>query len=162
MPKFSVAVVGGGVTGVSALHRLVKKMAQEPELLQRCEGVHVWDEGCVEEQESKGTEEMSTSGYAGAGGRAWSAGNSDVQLFNFPAGVASLELHDYSGAFLHWCASSGVEGVAFGSYPPRYLFGRYCAHFLKVRLSIVCVYVEEWSGLELLRNVTCIDRFACM
>ena len=114
MSSFSVGIIGGGVSGLSALHRLVTQISTDEGLSQRCREVHLWEEDSQ------------------VGGPSWSDLNSDVQLFNLPAGVAALELHDYSGVFLRWRAANGHPDVQFGSYPPRHLFGAYCVDFLQV------------------------------
>lgn len=109
----AIAIVGGGVSGLSSLHRLL---------------THITINNVVECQEEIHLFEEETK----VGGPAWSDLNSEVHLFNFPAGVAALELNDYSGKFLRWCAENGHTEVGFGSYPPRHLFGAYCTYFLQV------------------------------
>ena len=118
MSAVTVGIVGGGVSGISSLHRLVKKIIADEVLAKKCESIHLWDEeSCT-------------------GGPAWSSVNSDVQLFNLPAGVASLEQHDFTGPFLQWCKGKGHEDMSFGSYPARSLFGEYCAEFLQSTQSL--------------------------
>lgn len=112
----SVGIVGGGISGAGVLHQLVQKLSSDENVSRRIKSIHFWE-------------------YNEFGpGIAWSSMNSDVQIFNLPAGVASLVLGDYSAPFLKWCGanSKGGPGLNFGSYPPRSLFGEYAAEFIQV------------------------------
>jgi len=112
----SVGIIGGGISGAGILHQLVQKMSKEENVSKRIQTIHCWEENEF------------------GPGLAWSDMSSEVQLFNLPAGVASLAHGDYSGPFLRWCASKGKggPGLHFGSFPPRSLFGEYAADFIQV------------------------------
>lgn len=106
------------MSGLGILRRLVKSIASSQELQQKGLSIHLWEQRDVD------------------GGPAWSDANSEVQLFNLPAGVAALEAHDFTGPFLKWCAANGHTNYHFGSYPPRRLFGLYCQEFLKETIEL--------------------------
>lgn len=130
---YSIGIIGGGVSGISSLHRLLTILNRNAI---ECHAIHLFEE------------------ETHVGGPAWSDLNSEVQLFNFPAGVAALELNDYSGKFLKWCVQSGYTDVVFGSYPPRHLFGAYCADFLLVINLVHKTACNRWcfALLSLLYN----------
>lgn len=113
----SIAIVGGGCSGLSVLHSLIERLPT----LQRSCVIH-WFEN---------------SDRIGPG-LAWGNANSQAQLFNSPAGVASISVGGY-GAFLGWCKNNGIP-MEFGAYPPRSLFGKYTDSLVEV--SIVTMILQ--------------------
>lgn len=123
MATVCAGIIGGGISGAGVLYQLVQKISKEEGLSSSINTIHFW------EKDEFGP------------GVAWSDVNSDVQIFNLPAGVASLVVGDYSAPFLRWCGENGKggPGLNFGSYPPRSLFGGYAADFVKVLSAVVFV-----------------------
>ena len=106
-----IGIVGGGVSGSSLFCQLMDQLLQSPREQQIT--IHWWE----------------SSDKFGPG-LAWGDQNSDVHLFNFPAGVVSL-LPGRFGEFLSWCRDHGVE-ADFNSYPPRNTLGPFLENYVKV------------------------------
>lgn len=120
-----VGIVGGGVSGSSLFCQLVNKLLEsQPD---QPITIHWWE----------------SSDKFGPG-LAWGNTNSDVHLFNFPAGVASL-LPGRFGEFLPWCREHGVD-ADFNSYPPRNTLGPFLENYVEV-FSILHVTILLWPDL---------------
>lgn len=96
-----------GVSGCAILNALVKKIAADDRLKGEGATVHLWE----------------VSDTVGPG-LCWGNKNSDCQLFNLPAGAATLSVGQY-GDFLKYCGMNRIQGVEFISFPPRNIFGGY-------------------------------------
>ena len=125
MNCYNIGIIGGGVSGLSVLYQIVQQ-AKKDDNMGRQFTVHMFDA-------------LSSFGC----GAAWSHNNTDVQLFNFPAGVASYVYRDFSGPFVRWCKTHNHEDVEYFSYPPRYLLGDYAEDFLKVGSCAVKLWLYQ-------------------
>lgn len=109
-----IGIIGGGVSGAGVLYHLITSIvARESEKISSVKRIiHIFERD-----------------RAIGGGIAWSQDYcSDVQLFNLPAGAASIKPDDF-GALLGWSAKKG-KPLEFGAYPPRHVFGNYVIDLL--------------------------------
>lgn len=110
----SCAIVGGGISGTAVFLKLVdgwKAFSSPPHHQDGVNKKHPLHIHWFEKASNFGP------------GLAWGDANSDVHLFNLPAGVASVRLGAY-GVFLGWCKATGtLPDVEFSSFPPRRIFG---------------------------------------